>query len=220
MRIALTAALFFAAMFPVTGLSQAGDPYGAYRLVLTYDRPGLTIPHWQINLQPHMPGQYSGKTAKGEEFGMIFFAISDAGSEHLANLLKQSNGMQPCETKSKGIANMGQKDVTYTPEGGAETHCSFNFTDNKPLREAAEYLMGMANTLQTGVELDRLHKYDRLGLDAVIRRLAADVKEHRAVEVIAIQPALQRLVEDDAVMERVRQRAQELLTLAKLEAPH
>jgi hypothetical protein len=78
--------------------------------------------------------------------------------------------------------------------------------------------MEIANTVQAGVELDRLHRYDRLGLDAVMRRLAADVKEHRAVEVIAIQPTLQRLAEDEAVMERVRARAQELLALAKSEA--
>jgi hypothetical protein len=205
--------LFFAAFLAVTRLHAQ-----SYHLTMTYDRPGLNIPHWQIDLQPHGPGQYSGKPVKGEDPGIVFFALSDAGSQHLADLLNQSHGMQPCETKSKGIANMGQKDLMYAPEGGVESHCSFNFTDNKALSEATEYLIAMANTVQTGLELDRLHRYDRLGLDAVMRRLAADVKEHRAVGIIAIQPTLQRLTEDEAVMERVRARAQELLALAKSEA--
>ncbi len=189
-----------------------------YRVVMTYDRVGLTVPHWQIAINEKGDAMYSGKPVQGAAPDVISFSMSWMGREKLGTLLTQTHHLQPCETKSKGIANMGQKDVVYVPAGGDEAHCSFNFTDNKPLTEASEYLIAMANTIQAGVELDRLHRYDRLGLDVVMRRLVADVKEHRAVEVVAIQPTLQRLVEDEAVMERVRARAQELLTLAKSEA--
>ncbi|HEY9136887.1 MAG TPA: hypothetical protein VIM67_01345 [Terriglobus sp.] len=190
----------------------------AYRVAMTYDRAGLSVPHWQLAINEKGDATYSGKPVQGVDPGVISFSMSWTGREKLGTLLSQTHDLHPCETKSKGIANMGQKDVVYAPAGGTEVRCSFNFTDNKPLTEASEYLMEIANTVQAGVELDRLHRYDRLGLDAVMRRLAADVKEHRAVEVIAIQPTLQRLAEDEAVMERVRARAQELLALAKSEA--
>lgn len=197
--------------------SQSTPATGPYGLTFVYDRMGLNVPHWQIKITPHSPAEYTGKPTNGVDPGIIFFALSDKGSARLDDLLLRSHDMQPCETKSKGIANMGQKMIDFAPEGGAASHCSFNFTDNKPLSEAADYLLAIANTIQTGAELDRLHRYDRLGVDAVIRRLAADVKEHRAAEVVAIQPTLQRLVEDEALMERVRARAQELLTLANAE---
>lgn len=190
----------------------------AYRAAMTYDRAGLTVPHWQLSINEKGDATYTGKPAQGVDPGVISFSMSWTGREKLGMLLSQTHDLHPCETKSKGIANMGQKDVVYVPAGGTEAHCSFNFTDNKPLTEASEYLMAIANTIQAGVELDRLHRYDRLGLDVVIRRLAADVKDRRAVEIVAIQPTLQRLVEDEALMERVRARAQELLTLAKSEA--
>jgi hypothetical protein len=189
----------------------------AYSVTMTYDRAGLTVPHWQIVIPEQGDAHYTGKPANGADPGQVSFIVSASGREKLGWLLGQSNNLQPCETKSKGIANMGQKDVTYWPSGASEAHCSFNYTDNKALSQSTEYLMAIANTIQTGIELDRLHRYDRLGLDAVIRRLVADVKEHRAVEVIAIQPTLQRLVEDEALMERVRSKAQDLLTLAKNE---
>lgn len=205
---------FFAVFLMVMPL-HAQSPY---RVAMTYDRVGLSVPHWQIAINEKGDATYTGKPMQGADPGVISFSMSWMGREKLGTLLGQTHDLQPCETRSKGIANMGQKDVVYAPAGGAESHCSFNFTDNKPLAEASEYLMAMANTVQAGVELDRLHRYDRLGLDAVMRRLVTDVKEHRAVEVIAIQPTLQRLVEDEAVMERVRARAQELLTLAKSEA--
>ncbi len=203
--------LLFAALLVVLPLHAQS----AYRVTMTYDRVGLTVPHWQIAIHEKGDATYSGKPAKGIDPGEVSFVMSAAGREKLGLLLSQTHDLRPCETKSKGIANMGQKDMVYVPAGGAEAHCSFNFTDNKPLTEISDFLLAMANTVQTGVELDRLHKYDRLGLDAVMRRLATDVKEHRAVELIAIQPTLQSLAEDEAVMERVRLRAQELLTLAK-----
>jgi hypothetical protein len=206
--------LMFAGMLAVLPLHAQS----AYRVTMTYDRVGLTVPHWQIAINDKGEATYTGKPAQGVDPGVISFSMSSEGREKLGILLSQTHNLKPCETKSKGIANMGQKDVVYAPAGGAEAHCSFNFTDNKPLTETSDYLIAMANTVQTGVELDRLHRYDRLGLDVVMRRLAADVKEHHAAEVIAIQSTLQRLAEDEAVLERVRQRAQELLALAKSEA--
>lgn len=188
-----------------------------YSVTMTYDRDGLTVPHWKIMIPEQGDAQYTGKPIKGADPGLVNFHMSASGREKLGWLLGQTNNLQPCETRSKGIANMGQKDVTYWPSGASEVHCSFNYTDNKALGQSTEYLMAIANTIQTGVELDRLHRYDRLGLDAVIHRLVADVKEHRAVEVIAIQPTLQRLVEDEALMDRVRAKAQDLLALAKSE---
>ncbi len=216
-RPAWLMAAFFAPMFWALVLSaQSGD--GGYRFTMTYSRPGLSVPHWQIVLPEQGPAQYTGKPAQGVDPGTILFAVSHTGRSRLRALLDKSNQLQPCETRTKGIANMGQKDVVYMPSGGMESRCSFNFTENKSLNDAAEYVMAIVNTIQTGVELDRLHRYDRLGLDAVMLRLAEDVKTHRAEEMGAIQPTLQRLVEDEAVMERVRLRAQQLLDMAKMEA--
>lgn len=189
-----------------------------YSVTMTYDREGLTVPHWKIMIPEQGDAQYTGKPTKGVDPGLLTFRMSSSGHEKLGWLLSQSNNLHPCETKSKGIANMGQKDLTYWPSGASEVHCSFNYTDNKALAQSTDYLMALANTIQTGVELDRLHRYDRLGLDAVMHRLVADVKENRAVEIVAIRPTLQRLVDDEALMDRVRANAQNLLTLASQEA--
>ena len=195
--------------------AQAGsDPY---RLIVDYDRPGLLVPHWRITIPPHGQGEYTGKPEKGNDPGVVTFDISEAGRAKLGALLDRSKGMQPCETKSKGLANMGSKAVTYAPASGPEAHCTFNYTDNKPLGETLDYMLAMVNTLQAGLELDRLHRYDRLGLDPVIIHLSEDVKEGRATEIGAIRPTLESLVTDDALLERVRTRAQQLLTMAKMQ---
>ena len=195
--------------------AAAQENSSSYRLVVSYDRPGLQVPHWQITLPLRGAATYTGKPDKGVDPGEVNFRVSDAGRARLGTLLNRSKGMQPCETKSKNLANMGQKDVVYTPVGGVETRCSFNYTDNKPLGEALDYMLSLAGTLQAGLELERLHRYDRLGLDPVMVRLADDAKSGHAVEMGAIRPTLESLVTDDALLDRVRSRAQQLLELAK-----
>jgi hypothetical protein len=187
----------------------------SYRVVVDYDRPGMSVPHWQVTVPQRGLAQYTGVPVKGNDPGLVTFHISDAGRAKLGLMLAGSKGLWPCETKTKGIANMGQKKVEYTPDGGPPATCTFNYTDNKALSDATNFVIAVVATVQTGLELERLHRYDRLGLDPVMLRLADDVKEGRAVEIVAIKPTLESLVSDTAVLERVRMRAQQLLDLAK-----
>lgn len=190
-----------------------------FRLVVSYDRPGLQVPHWQITLPAHGMAEYTGKPDKGTDPGQVLFRMSGTGRARLAGLMERTHNLQPCETRSKGIANMGTKEVEYAVADGTPVRCSFNFTDNKPLSDALDYMLAIAGTVQTGLELDRLHRYDRLGLDPVMIRLAEDAKSGRAVELGAIRPTLESLATDVAVLERVRTRAQQLLDLAKQQDP-
>ena len=186
-----------------------------YRVVVAYDRPGLSIPHWQIVIPPRGMAQYTGAPVKGNDPGTVNFWISEAGRAKLGSMLAGSKGLTPCETKTKGIANMGQKNIVYTPANGEAAHCTFNFTDNKPLSDAFSYLMAIAGTVQAGLEIERLHRYDRLGLDPLMIRLSDDIKQGRAAEIGAIKSTLESLVTDPALLERVRTRAQQLLDLEK-----
>jgi hypothetical protein len=210
-------ALMLAAALPLMAQDAPADSPWAYKVVVDYDRPGLNVPHWQIVVPARGMVQYTGVPVKGTDPGTVLFRMSDAGRAKLGGMLANSKGMLPCETKVKGIASMGQKTVSYEPVGGTAAHCSFNYTDNKPLSEALNYVLAIVGTVQTGMELERLHRYDRLGLDPVMVRLVDDVKAGRAAELPAIQPTLESLVKDMALLERVRTRAQQLLDLAKQE---
>ncbi len=189
-----------------------------YTLTMSYDRPGLPVPHWQFRIQPGGAVEYKAQHAEGT-LGVsdeaVRFPLSKTGTQKLTGWLAQSNALQPCETKTKNLARMGQKEFNYQPDGGTAAHCSFNYTDNKALANAAEYLTQTSYTLEEGATIERLHRYDRLGLDPVLLRLAAAAKEGKAPELAAIRPALESLTTDDQVLERVRVRAAELLQLAQ-----
>lgn len=206
----------------VSVLSGAGDALAqsdpGFTLVATYDRPGLPVPHWQMRIAPTGQVEYTSEHAAGgppAAAGPIQFKLSATGAAKLQHLLDDSHGMQPCETKTKGLARMGMKTLEYrSASQSAPVQCTFNYTDNKPLAGAMEYLLAVSLTIEQGESLDHLHRYDRLGLDPVMTQLASAAKAGQAQELQSIRPTLASLANDDAVLERVRQKAADLLVAA------
>lgn len=209
--------LVHAAMLKLPAQAQNAAAKIGFSLTMSYDRPGLPVPHWEFAIQPDGAAEYNAKHAL-EGVGVVDvplrFTLSRTGAAKLAGWLAQSNGLQPCETRTKNLARMGDKVLVYRPQDGGEARCAFNFTDNKALAAATQYLISASYTLEEGATIERLHRYDRLGLDPVLIRLTAAAKEGKAPELGAIRPSLQGLVSDDAVLERVRLKASQLLALA------
>ncbi len=205
-------------LFAVPAPMPAQSPAEGFSLTATYDREGLPVPNWKFHILPSGATDYtSHHAAAGVSDSAIHFQMSQTGTAKLSRLLGDSHGLVPCETKTKNLARMGDKTFVYTPLGSAEVRCTFNYTDNKALAQAAEFLSSISATLEAGTTLDRLHRYDRLGLDPEMTRLAAAVKDGKATELGAIHNSLEALVADDAVLERVRQKAAQLLAAAKLQ---
>ena len=196
--------------------ANAQDAPG-FRLNATYDRPGLQVPHWQLRVAPSGEAEYTSEHAGGAPQAAsapVTFKLSEEGSAKLMSLLSGSHGMQPCETKTKGLARMGMKTLEFQEGTQVAARCTFNYTDNKPLAAATDYLLAMSYTIEQGATLDHLHRYDRLGLDPVMTQLATAFKNGQAREMQAIRPTLASLANDEAVLERVRQKAAELLVAA------
>ena len=117
-----------------------------------------------------------------------------------------------CESKAKNIANSGAKTLSYSGPDGAGS-CTYNYSENKDVEALTETFQGIALTLEEGRELERLHRYDRLGLDAAISYLTDEVSAGHALEIGNIEATLRSLVDDAEVMQRVRTRADKLLLL-------
>jgi hypothetical protein len=119
-----------------------------------------------------------------------------------------------CESTAKNIAKTGNKTLSY--KGGDGTgQCTYNFSENKGVESLTELFQSLAYTQDEGRKLDFLHRFDRLGLDEETIALADAVANHSAIEIGTISASLQSLVDDTAVMQRVRQRAMTLLEQAK-----
>ena len=112
---------------------------------------------------------------------------------------------EPCESHLK-VAFQGWKMLTYTgPQGHGS--CTFNYSKDKEIQTLGDSLEAVAETILEGARLELLLQHDRLGLDAEMEFLTEAVGDGRAQQVCAIREILERLAQDDSVLERVRKRA-------------
>jgi len=138
--------------------------------------------------------------------------ITPATAGRIFKLAGQLNHFnKTCASKAKNVADTGTKTLTYAGADGSGS-CTYNYTENKELQTLTEVFEGITETLDQGRELERLHRYDRLGLDSAMSYLSDEVAAGRALEVGTIEATLRAIAEDADVMARVRAKANALLS--------
>ncbi len=194
-------------------LSRPGAPIPSYSLTVQSD--GSTV--YQVSYPPEVP-KYSPYVDTIQALPNIDVTmnvnLTPATTAKLFELARATGGFRSgCESKAKHIANSGAKTLTYTSSAGAAT-CTFNFSEDKNVVALLTTFTGIAYTLDAGRQLELKHRYDRLALDPETENLVTAVRQGSALELSTIAPALRALVDDPQVLERVRNRAANLLALA------
>ncbi len=124
-----------------------------------------------------------------------------------------------CEGRHSHVAFTGKKTLAYAAPDGAGS-CTFNYSKEQWVDKLAQSLQAVAYTLQVGVRLKRQQRYDRLSLDSELASLQEAVQNGQALEIENIQPELQSIVRDPAVMNRARGRAYRLISQITLADSH
>jgi hypothetical protein len=198
-----------------------------------FDRPGLSVPHFILSVDESGHGRYQADELQKASPKFAQYAgaaetvppvlkhidrpleLSRATVESIFRTARAINRFNiPCAARMKNIANTGDKILSYTGSGGAGT-CAYNYSENKSIVALTDTFESIAFTLDQGRKLDFDHRYDRLGLDEDMAHLVQAVDEKHALEVGTIAETLTSLIDDTAVMQRVRQRAATLLEQAK-----
>ena len=136
--------------------------------------------------------------------------VSTGFAERVFDAAQRHNWFnESCESHLK-VAFQGWKMLSYTGPHGSGS-CTFNYSRDKEIQTLADSLEAVADTILEGARLELLLQHDRLGLDAEMESLTEAVGDGRAQQVCAIREILERLAQDDGVLERVRKRARALL---------
>ena len=207
-----------AAAFAVAGYGQspaAVDPV----IQVDYANPGLSPAQWTITLHRDGAGHFRsqvGKLSSDRPQGIDTpavdrdFQVSAGFAARIFDAAARHNRFhQECESHLK-VAFQGWKTFTYTGPEGQGT-CTFNYSKDKEIEELGQSMEGVAETILEGARLEILLEHDRLGLDAEMEFLTDAAADGRAQQIEAIRDILERLAQDDEVLERVRRRAKSLL---------
>jgi hypothetical protein len=181
-----------------------------------FERVGLPVPQYALVLNDSSAGTYEG--IDGTEPFARPFVLSSATTTKIFALVRGVRlESSVCASKAKNVANTGTKTVTYFA-AGVSASCTYNYSENKNVQQLTEIFQGIAETMDEGRTLERLHRYDRLGLDAEMISLSQELAAGRALQLGTIAPCLRSIADDEEVIQRVRTRAAKLLATVPAEA--
>jgi len=110
----------------------------------------------------------------------------------------------------KGLAFTGKKTLGYK-DAQRSGECTYDYSNIPAVQELTTLLQSLSATLEFGHRIDYDRRYQKLALDAELKRMQEMAQTRMLVEVSAIQPILQQVVADQSVVNVARARAQRLL---------
>jgi hypothetical protein len=208
--------------------NQPGDkpvPQVAFDLVF----PGVTPSHYSVAVQSTGRAAYrsddlgtQGKqsSAAGEPY-LLEFTVSEPTRTRIFQLAQQTNYFQGDFNYTKTrVADTGTKTLSYsegpansfdTPTSGKRTQTVYNYSQNPAIQQLTSIFQQVSATLELGRRLAYLHRFDKLGLDAELKRAEEMENEQQLLELQAIAPTLRSIADDYSVLHIAREHAQHLL---------
>jgi hypothetical protein len=185
------------------------------------DWPGAEPEYYALSIDSTRTAAYEsrgGSKYLGVSYSFKFTA-SDAARDRIFEAARDLNYFNGNFDYRKGkIAFTGTKTLSYAdPDRQFET--SYNWSENKTLRQLTEYLQGITASLEFGRSLDYLYRHDKLGLNAELKRMDEMAAAGQLAELQALGPLLEKIAGDSNVMEIARQKARRLLQRANASAP-
>ena len=201
---------------PVAAYGQT-PPVADPTFQLDFTNPGLSPSQWTLTLRPDGTGHFRSQvgkplddTTQGLPAVDRDIQVSTAFAGRVFAAAERHKWFkESCESHLK-VAFQGWKTLSYSgPQG--QGSCTFNYSKDKEIQNLGDSLEAVAETILEGARMELLLQHDRLGLDAEMEFLVEAVGDGRAQQVCVIRETLERLAQDDTVLERVRKRARMLL---------
>jgi len=190
---------------------------------IEFSDPGLSPQHWTLVL--HADGSGHFRSQRGDVPPSSLQAIDAPDVDRDIRLSAQFADRvfqtarrhklfnSACESHMK-VAFQGWKKLSYTgPEG--QGSCEFNYSKDKDLQALGDSLVAVSSAILEGARLETLLQHDRLGLDKEMEYLVEASGDGRVQQICVIRETLERVAQDEDVMERVRKRARGLLARAE-----
>lgn len=206
------------------------DAQGSPVPVVTFDlvRRGVDPPHYAIAIESTGRAAYRADPAPDKEQTdgdpyIVKFTASQQTSERIFALADQANRFNGNfdYTKTR-IADTGAKTLTYSvghlptdltqPVRGQHNQTTYNWSANPAIQELTAIFQGISATMEFARRLDFEKRFDKLGLDAELKRMEQMQKDGQLHEVQAVAPTLNAIANDFAVMRIARERAKRILT--------
>ncbi len=218
MRLSL-AFLVFVLVLPAIGQDAAASPAPAATeasVRFSFDwSQGFPWQSYSVTVQSDGKSSFNGTPHADEtndtDTDQQDFTMSAANRQKIFDLAQKLNYFRgDFASTTKHIAQTGQKTLQYqSPQVQGST--TYNWSQNPDVEELTRLFGGIAMTIDFGRKLAFQYRYDKLGMDKLLKELEAQQASHGVEELEIIAPMLHKIVNDPNLMNISRQSAQRLL---------
>jgi len=204
-------------IFFASTLDQFDSPTSA-EVIFTLDFPASQPEHYSIRIPSDGLAHYksNGRLLPDSDVTDDFdldFTLSPGTRRRIFELSAKAGYFQKDIDSHKNIAFSGKKTLAYrdAKRSGTET---YNYSPNSAVQELTTLMQNLSATLEFGHRLEYYRHYQKLALDDELKRMEDLARSNELPEIAAIQPILNEIVADQAVINVTRARAQRLLERA------
>jgi hypothetical protein len=188
-------------------------------ITFTCDFPGSEPDHYVISVAEDGAATYDSTSklsseSDAEDSFHSEFTISQAARIRVFDLAKRSHYFEgDIDTKNKKLASTGTKVLGYK-DAQKSTRATYNYSPVPSVQELTTFFQGLSTTLEFGHRIGYDLRYQKLALDDELKKMEEMLHSGGLEEISAVAPVLQKIVDDPAVMNIARGRAQRLLQAA------
>jgi hypothetical protein len=199
-----------------TEVATAKSGQAVPTVTFTLDWPEAEPAHYVLTIDSSGAAAYqsTGGSKSGGQPYSIKFTVSEGARSRVFDTARSLDYFsRDFEYKKGKIAFTGKKTLAYA-DAERKSETSYNWSDNSALRKLTELLQGISTTLEFGRSLGYMRRYDKLGLNAELKRMDELAAGGHLAELQVLSPELEQIAGDASVMEIARQKARKLLQRA------
>jgi hypothetical protein len=196
---------------------QAEPAEGAPLVTFELDWRAVDPQYYTISIDSAGRASYMSQphTEPGETPGdpyLLKFTADPRDAAEIFRLAAELNYFQgKFDNLGKKVAQTGIKTLRYR-NGAKQNSTDYNASTNPKLNELTALFQRMSTTFEFGRTLQNKMRYDKLGLDAILKRMEEMQRGGQLAELQAIAPTLTQIANDPSVMNVARQSARRLLS--------
>lgn len=200
-------------LFTQFGGSQGAEPA---TIAFTLDFPGSQPGHYSLRVERNGAAQYestsklSADSEEEDSFTHDFTATEEMRRKIFGLAAKAGYFQQDLDSHRKNMAFTGKKTLSYK-DGQRHGEATYNYSANAAVQELTTIFQSVSATLEYGHRLEYARRYQKLALAEELKHMEESARSSPLLEIQAIAPILQQIVDDPGVINVSRARAQRLL---------
>lgn len=199
-------------------VTQFGGSQGADSPTITFtlDFPGSQPSHYSMRVERNGSAHYestsklSADSDEEDSFTYDFTATEEVRQKVFGLAVKAGYFQQDLDSHRKNMAFTGKKVLSYK-DGQRHGEATYNYSPNAAVQELTNIFQSISATLEYGHRLEYARRYQKLALAEELKHMEESARSSPLLEIQAIAPILQQIVDDPGVINVSRARAQKLL---------